>query len=166
MAFAIKEILDKTKNKIILTRPIVEAGENLGFLPGDVNSKVEPYFFPLYDCMDKILGWNENRKEYVEKRCELSPLAYLRGRTFLDSIAILDESQNASYAQMKLFLTRLGNNSKIIITGDPSQSDLGRNSQLSEVIKRLSNIERIGFFNFTDEAIVRHPLVSKIIKVL
>jgi phosphate starvation-inducible PhoH-like protein len=167
VAFALHEILEKSKDKILLSRPVVEAGENLGFLPGDIDEKVYPYMLPLYDALDKMCGrdGDENRK-YINSRVELAPLAYLRGRTFDDSVCLLDEAQNCTKSQLKLFLTRLGRNSKMIITGDPSQSDLGRSPEILDVISKLKGIEGCNTMVFTDEAIVRHPLVGQILKRL
>lgn len=167
IAFALHEILEKTKEKILLSRPVVEAGENLGFLPGDIDEKIYPYMLPLYDCLEKMCGKDgEENREYVNKRVELAPLAYLRGRTFDNSICILDEAQNCTRAQLKLFLTRLGKNSKMIITGDPSQSDLGRSPDLLDVVSKIAGIEGISTIMFNEESIVRHPLVSQIIRKL
>lgn len=123
-AFAVKSFLAKECSKIVITRPIVEAGESLGFLPGDFEEKVNPYMMPMYDCMDKLLGREGPHRERVLQGTEVAPIAYMRGRTFDESVCIFDKAQNASMKQLKLFLTRFGQNSKIIITGDPSQTDL------------------------------------------
>lgn len=167
MAFAINEVLQGTKKKIILTRPIVEAGEHLGFLPGDFNEKVHPYMVPLYDCISKLVGVDNIQREMIDNSIEVAPLAYLRGRTLDDAVCILDEAQNATLSQMKLFLTRLGENSKMIVNGDPTQSDLNiRPVSLSVIIKKLHNVPGIGIINFGNECIVRHPLVGAILKEL
>jgi phosphate starvation-inducible PhoH-like protein len=167
MAFAINEVLQGTKKKIILTRPIVEAGEHLGFLPGDFNEKVHPYMVPLYDCISKLVGVDNIQREMIDNSIEVAPLAYLRGRTLDDAVCILDEAQNATLSQMKLFLTRLGENSKMIVNGDPTQSDLNiRPVSLSVIIKKLQNVPGIGIINFGTECIVRHPLVGAILKEL
>jgi len=167
IAFALHDILEKSKDKLVLSRPLVEAGENLGFLPGDIDEKVYPYMLPVYDVLDKMCGkeGDANRK-YIDDRVELAPLAFLRGRTFSDSVCILDEAQNCTASQLKLFLTRLGHNSKMIITGDPSQSDLSRHPEILNVIAKLQGIERINTIMFNEDAIVRHPLISSIVKRL
>lgn len=165
MAFAISEILNKKRSKIILTRPIIEAGERLGFLPGDFEEKVNPYMRPLYDCMDKMVG-DISQKEIIKNSIEIAPIAFMRGRSFDDAVCIFDESQNATKMQLKLFLTRLGKNSKLIITGDPNQSDIGYNSGFVDVMQRLEILSGIGIIRFKNESIVRHELVSKIIERL
>jgi phosphate starvation-inducible protein PhoH and related proteins len=163
-AFAIKTFLAKECSKIILTRPIVEAGESLGFLPGTFEEKVDPYMAPIYDCMDKLIGREGPHRERVIHNTEVAPLAYLRGRTFSDAVCIFDEAQNASMKQLKLFLTRFSEGSKIIITGDPSQSDLPSSTvALSEVVRKLSDVVGIGIVEFKNNSIVRHPLVGQII---
>ena len=165
LALAIQDILAKTRNKIVISRPIVEAGENLGFLPGDLNEKILPYMLPLYDCLEQICGKDTPNRRYVEERYELAPLAYMRGRTFSGSVCILDEAQNCSASQLKLFLTRLGKFSKMIITGDPSQDDLNNGqSGFLEVINKLKGIRGVGVHYFTEEAIMRHPLIAQIVK--
>jgi phosphate starvation-inducible PhoH-like protein len=167
VAFALHDLLERGKEKILLSRPVVEAGESLGFLPGDIGEKLHPYMLPLYDALDKMCGRSSDEyRKQVDSRVELAPLAYLRGRTFDNSICILDEAQNCTKAQLKLFLTRLGINSKMIITGDPSQSDLGRSPDLLDVISKLNGIERVNTIMFNEEAIVRHPLVGQILKKL
>jgi phosphate starvation-inducible PhoH-like protein len=165
-AFAIEQILAKERKRIILTRPIVESGESLGFLPGEFEEKVEPYMMPMYDCIDKLVGREGPWRERVDYSLEVAPIAYMRGRTFDDAICIFDEAQNASTLQLKLFLTRFGENSKIIITGDPSQSDLAGRVALVEVMQRLRGVPGIGFVEFKANSIVRHPLVGKIIEKL
>jgi phosphate starvation-inducible PhoH-like protein len=162
-AFAISEILNRKRRRIILTRPIVESGEKLGFLPGTFDEKVDPYMLPLYDCMGKLVGWDGPDKEKIDRAVEKAPLAYMRGRTFDDAVCIFDEAQNATLSQLKLFLTRFGENSKIIITGDPAQSDLPGNVALSDVVERLKTERGIGIVEFGMESIVRHPLVGRIL---
>ena len=163
MAFAIYDILEGARKRIILTRPIVEAGESLGFLPGDFEEKVNPYMLPLFDVMRKLVGGDERQKELIGLSTEIAPLAYMRGRTFDDSVCIFDEAQNATLPQLKLFLTRFGQNSKIIITGDPQQSDLRENG-LSDAMRRLETVPGISIVKFKKESIVRHPLVAAILE--
>tara|TARA_B100001057_G_C22773616_1_gene920668 strand:+ start:416 stop:1333 length:918 start_codon:yes stop_codon:yes gene_type:complete len=153
-------------DKIVLTRPAVEAGERLGFLPGDMKEKVDPYMQPLYDALEDCLPSKKINKMIEEKKIEIAPLAFMRGRTLNNSFVVLDEAQNASSLQMKMFLTRLGRNSKMVITGDPSQVDLpkGTKSGLIEAINILSKIDEIKIMNFNSEDIVRHHLVTKIVK--
>lgn len=166
IAYALNELLNKKYNKLILTRPVVEAGENLGFLPGDYIQKINPYLVPLFDSINYILSPEIYLKLSSQNLIEIAPLAYMRGRTFNDAIVILDEAQNTTYIQMKMFLTRLGNNAKLIVTGDISQIDLPKKvkSGMVEAIKILKDIEDIGFIEFKEEDVVRHPLVKKIIK--
>ena len=165
IAFAIRDVLSKERNHIVLSRPVVEAGEHLGFLPGDMDEKVYPYMLPLYDCLDKICGRDSENRKYVDERYELAPLAFLRGRTFDGAVCILDEAQNCTTGQLKLFLTRLGKYSKMIVTGDPTQTDLPWDqSGLMEVIKKVRDIEGVGVVEFSESAIVRHPLVAQIVK--
>lgn len=166
VAMAVKAFRAKEVSRIILTRPAVEAGEKLGFLPGDLQMKVDPYLRPLYDALYDMLGI-ENYQRYVERgSIEIAPLAYMRGRTLDDAFIILDEAQNTTPEQMKMFLTRIGFGSKAIVTGDITQIDLpgGKKSGLREATKILQNIEDIAFCNFTEKDVVRHPLVQKIIK--
>lgn len=165
-AFAVKSFLAKECSKIVITRPIVEAGESLGYLPGDFEEKVNPYMMPMYDCMDKLLGREGVHREKVLHGTEVAPIAYMRGRTFDNSVCIFDEAQNASLKQLKLFLTRFGENSKIIITGDPSQSDLPGPVALSEVVRKLSEIVGVGIVEFKSNSIVRHPMVAQIVEKL
>ena len=167
MAFAINEILQGNKKKIILTRPIVESGEKLGFLPGDLNEKVDPYMMPLYDSIYKLVGEDNPQRDLINAVIDVRPLAFMRGTTFDNAICIFDEAQNASMMQLKLFMTRLGENSKLVITGDPSQSDLpGQYVALSDVIRRLENVPGIGMLEFKADSIVRHPLVAAIVNRL
>ena len=156
----------KEINRIILTRPAVEAGEKLGFLPGDLQSKVDPYLRPLYDALFDMLGAENFQKHQERGDIEVAPLAYMRGRTLDDSFIILDEAQNTTTEQMKMFLTRLGFNSKMVVTGDITQIDLpdGKRSGLKEAIKVLKNIEDIGVVRFNEKDVVRHRLVQDIIK--
>ncbi|MGN1117233.1 MAG: PhoH family protein [Acutalibacteraceae bacterium] len=166
VALAVRAFRAKEINRIILTRPAVEAGEKLGFLPGDLQQKVDPYLRPLYDALFDMLG-PENFQRYQERgSIEVAPLAYMRGRTLDDSFIILDEAQNTTAEQMKMFLTRLGFNSKMVITGDVTQIDLpdGKKSGLVEVIKILKNVEDIKTVRFTEKDVVRHRLVQDIIK--
>lgn len=166
-AFAISEILAKRRKKIILTRPIVEAGEALGFLPGTFDEKVMPYMLPMYDCLQKCVGVEGPQRELIDRSLEVAPIAYMRGRTFDDSICIFDEAQNATAAQLKLFMTRFGVNSKIIITGDPKQSDLRYQDQsLMSVVKKLEDLPGVGVINFKASSIVRHPLIASILERL
>ncbi len=166
VAMAVKAFRANQVSRIILTRPAVEAGESLGFLPGDLQNKVDPYLRPLYDALFDMLGY-ENFQKYQERGCiEVAPLAYMRGRTLDDSFIILDEAQNTTPEQMKMFLTRLGFGSKIVVTGDITQIDLPENkkSGLVSVIKILKDIEGIEQIHFSRKDVVRHSLVQKIIK--
>ncbi len=163
VAYAIREILERRKEKIILTRPIVEAGESLGFLPGTFEEKVNPYMMPMYDCITKMVGKEGPDKERVYNALEVAPLAYLRGRTFENAVCIFDEAQNASYMQLKLFLSRFGENSRVIVNGDPEQSDLRGDVALVEVVKRLETEPGIGIVEFKACSIVRHPLIGRIL---
>ena len=165
VAMATEALRNKSVSRIILTRPAVEAGERLGFLPGDLQSKIDPYLRPLYDALFEMLG-AENYQRHLERgTIEIAPLAYMRGRTLDDSFIILDEAQNTTPEQMKMFLTRLGFNSKAVVTGDLSQTDLpfGKKSGLSIAAKVLSDIDGIGIFEFSERDVVRHNLVRKII---
>lgn len=166
VAMAVKALREKQVSRIILTRPAIEAGEKLGFLPGDLQSKIDPYLRPLYDALYEMMGV-ENYQRQVEKGViEIAPLAYMRGRTLDDSFIILDEAQNATPEQMKMFLTRLGFNSKAVVTGDLTQTDLphGQKSGLATAVKILSGIDDIGIHYFTERDVVRHRLVQKIIQ--
>lgn len=166
VAMAVRAFRAHEVNRIILTRPAVEAGEKLGFLPGDLQNKVDPYLRPLYDALFDMLG-SENFAKYVERQnIEVAPLAYMRGRTLDDSFIILDEAQNTTHEQMKMFLTRLGFNSKAIITGDVTQIDLPdpKRSGLLEAVKVLKNVDDISIIHFTEKDVVRHRLVQEIIK--
>lgn len=166
VAMAVSAFRAKEVNRIILTRPAVEAGEKLGFLPGDLQSKVDPYLRPLYDALFDMLG-TETYQKYLERgNIEVAPLAYMRGRTLDDSFIILDEAQNTTPEQMKMFLTRLGFNSKMVVTGDITQIDLpdGRRSGLKEVLKILKGVEDIGICAFSQKDVVRHQLVQRIVQ--
>ena len=166
MAMAISAFKNNEVNRIILTRPAIEAGEKLGFLPGDLQSKIDPYLRPLYDALYQIMG-AENFMANVEKGLiEVAPLAYMRGRTLDNAFIILDEAQNTTQAQMKMFLTRIGFGSKVIVTGDLSQKDLPSTtvSGLDVAIKVLKDIDDISIVRLTNEDVVRHPLVQKIVK--
>ena len=165
MAMAIKAFKKDEVSKIILTRPAIEAGENLGFLPGDLQSKIDPYLRPLYDALYQIMGADSYLKNAEKGLIEVAPLAYMRGRTLDNAFIILDEAQNTTTAQMKMFLTRIGFGSKVVITGDLSQKDLpkGQQSGLEQAEKVLKNVEEIGFSYLTNKDVVRHPLVQKIV---
>ncbi|MDD2269641.1 MAG: PhoH family protein [Eubacteriales bacterium] len=165
VALAVTALKSKQVSRIILTRPAVEAGERLGFLPGDLQSKIDPYLRPLYDALGEMLGGDTFRAYQEKGTIEIAPLAYMRGRTLDDSFIILDEAQNTTPEQMKMFLTRLGNNSKAIVTGDITQIDLPvpKRSGMVEALKIVENIEGIKVFRFTNRDVVRHPLVQKII---
>ena len=166
MALAITAFKNNEVNKIILTRPAIEAGEKLGFLPGDLQSKVDPYLRPLYDALYQIMGAEGFQKNMEKGLIEVAPLAYMRGRTLDDAYIILDEAQNTTPAQMKMFLTRIGFGSKVVITGDSTQKDLPKDvtSGLDVAIKILNKIEGISVCNLTSKDVVRHPLVQKIVK--
>ncbi len=166
MAMAITAFKNDEVGKIILTRPAIEAGEKLGFLPGDLQSKVDPYLRPLYDALYQIMGAESFTKNMEKGLIEVAPLAYMRGRTLDNAYIILDEAQNTTPAQMKMFLTRIGFGSKVIITGDSSQKDLapGTKSGLDIATRVLSKINDISFCHLTSKDVVRHPLVQKIVK--
>lgn len=166
MAMAITAFKNDEVSRIILTRPAIEAGEKLGFLPGDLQSKVDPYLRPLYDALYQIMGAESFAKNMEKGLIEVAPLAYMRGRTLDNAYIILDEAQNTTPAQMKMFLTRIGFGSKVVITGDASQKDLptGTQSGLDVATRVLSKIDDIAFCNLTSKDVVRHPLVQKIVK--
>ena len=166
VAVALTMLLDKKIERIILSRPAVEAGERLGFLPGDMRDKVDPYLRPLYDSLYDLLDFEKIQKKIEVGDIEIAPLAFMRGRTLKNSFAILDEAQNATDTQIKMFLTRIGENSKIVINGDPSQIDLP-NKSLSGLYrskKLLGHLKEISVVDFNHKDVVRHPLVSKIVK--
>ena len=165
VALAAKALKDKQVKRIVLTRPAVEAGESLGFLPGDLKEKLDPYLQPLYDALRDMIP-HEKLEGFIEKKViEVAPLAFMRGRTLDDAFVILDEAQNTTHSQMKMFLTRMGMNAKFIITGDPTQIDLPPKQQsgLKEAMRILSDVKEIGFVHLTEEDVVRHPVVKKII---
>ncbi len=166
MAMAITAFKNNEVERIILTRPAIEAGEKLGFLPGDLQSKVDPYLRPLYDALYQIMGAESFQKNMEKGLIEVAPLAYMRGRTLDNAYIILDEAQNTTEAQMKMFLTRIGFGSKVVITGDASQKDLaaGTRSGLDIAVRVLSKVDEISFCNLTSKDVVRHPLVQKIVK--
>ena len=166
VACAVSALKNKEVEKIIITRPVVEAGERLGFLPGDLKDKVDPYLTPLYDALNKMLKRDKIKKYIDTKVIEIAPLAYMRGRTLHNSFMILDEAQNCTPMQMKMFLTRLGVTSKAIITGDVTQTDLEKNviSGLLDAVKVLKSIKGVSFIKLTEKDVVRHKLVKDIIK--
>jgi phosphate starvation-inducible PhoH-like protein len=166
MAMAITAFKNEEVGRIILTRPAIEAGEKLGFLPGDLQSKIDPYLRPLYDALYQIMGAESFIKNQEKGLIEVAPLAYMRGRTLDNAFIILDEAQNTTPAQMKMFLTRIGFGSKVVITGDASQKDLapGVKSGLDVATKVLEKVDDIAFCKLTSQDVVRHPLVQKIVK--
>ncbi len=166
VAVALTMLLDKKIERIILSRPAVEAGERLGFLPGDMREKVDPYLRPLYDSLYDLLDYEKIQKKIEIGDIEIAPIAFMRGRTLKNSFAILDEAQNATDTQIKMFLTRIGENSKIVINGDPSQIDLPNKSLsgLNRSKKLLGHLKEISVVDFDHSDVVRHPLVSKIVK--
>ncbi len=166
MAMAITAFKNEEVNRIILTRPAIEAGEKLGFLPGDLQSKIDPYLRPLYDALYQIMGADSFQKNMEKGLIEVAPLAYMRGRTLDNAFIILDEAQNTTPAQMKMFLTRIGFGSKVVVTGDATQKDLapGTVSGLDVALRVLRNVEDIGICHLTSSDVVRHPLVQKIVK--
>ena len=165
IALAVKALKEKTAKKIILSRPAVEAGEKLGFLPGDMKDKIDPYLQPLYDALEDMIPANKLQEMMERRIIQIAPLAFMRGRTLSDAVVILDEAQNTTAAQIRMFLTRMGWNTKMIITGDLTQIDLprGQRSGLSEAIELLSDIEGIGFVKMDKKDIVRHKLVTRIV---
>jgi phosphate starvation-inducible PhoH-like protein len=166
VAMAVNAFKNKIADRIILTRPAVEAGEKLGFLPGDLQNKVDPYLRPLYDALYETMGFESYQRYFEKGMIEIAPLAYMRGRTLDNSFIILDEAQNTSFEQMKMFLTRIGFGSKVVVTGDITQVDLpaDKKSGLREVIRILNVVDDIKFINLTEKDVVRHELVRKIIK--
>ena len=166
MAMAVAALKSKDVERIVLTRPAVEAGEKLGFLPGDLNQKVDPYLRPLYDAMFEMLGAETCQRMQERGVIEVAPLAYMRGRTLSDAFIILDEAQNTTQEQMKMFLTRMGFRSKIVVTGDPSQIDLprGKKSGLVEAVQVLCDVPDIAISRLTHEDVVRHELVQAIVR--
>jgi len=166
VAMAVSMFYRKKVNKIILSRPAVEAGEKIGFLPGDMRDKVDPYLIPLYDSLYEMIPPNDVERYFLTKEIEVAPLAFMRGRTLNNAFIILDEAQNTTLLQMKMFLTRLGHGSKMVITGDLSQIDLPRESKsgLIDAIDKLKNLEEVKVMKFSSKDVVRHPLTSKIIE--
>ena len=165
VAFAVAALKNKDVSRIVITRPAVEAGENLGFLPGDLKEKIDPYLNPIYDALRDMIRGDRLENLMERKIIEVAPLAYMRGRTLQNAFVILDEAQNATKTQMKMFLTRLGVTSKAIVTGDITQIDLPKSSSsgLIDALKILKNVKEIGFVNFKEEDVLRHKLVKKII---
>ena len=166
VAAALAMLLEKKVERIILSRPAVEAGERLGFLPGDMKEKIDPYLRPLYDSLHDLIDYDKIQKKIESGQIEIAPLAFMRGRTLKNSFAILDEAQNATDTQIKMFLTRIGENSKLVINGDPSQIDLPNKNQ-SGLIKSqhiLRDIKEISIINFNQHDVIRHPLVAKIVE--
>ncbi len=166
VAVALTMLLEKKIDRIILSRPAVEAGERLGFLPGDMKEKIDPYLRPLYDSLHELYDYDKIQKKIEFGEIEIAPLAFMRGRTLKNSFAILDEAQNATKTQIKMFLTRIGENSKLVVNGDPSQVDLPNKSQsgLVESQNILKDIKEISVINFDQNDVIRHPLVTKIVE--
>ena len=166
VAVALSMLLEKKVERIILSRPAVEAGERLGFLPGDMKDKIDPYLRPLYDALYDLLDYEKIQRKIESGAIEIAPLAFMRGRTLKNSFAILDEAQNATETQIKMFLTRIGENSKLVVNGDPSQIDLPNKKQsgLVESQSILKNIKEISIINFDHKDVIRHPLVTKIVE--
>jgi len=166
VAVALTMLLDKKVEKIILSRPAVEAGERLGFLPGDMKEKIDPYLRPLYDSLHDLFDYDKIQRKIESGEIEIAPLAFMRGRTLKNSFAILDEAQNATRTQIKMFLTRIGENSKLVVNGDPTQIDLPnkKESGLIESQKILEGINEISIINFDHNDVIRHPLVTKIVE--
>ena len=166
VAVALTMLLEKKVERIILSRPAVEAGERLGFLPGDMKEKIDPYLRPLYDSLNDLLDYDKIQRKIESGEIEIAPLAFMRGRTLKNSFAILDEAQNATQTQIKMFLTRIGENSKLVVNGDPSQIDLPNKKQsgLVETQKILKDIKEISIINFDHNDVIRHPLVTKIVE--
>ncbi|HSN29151.1 MAG TPA: PhoH family protein, partial [Kofleriaceae bacterium] len=166
MAMAVRALLDKQIRRIILTRPAVEAGERLGFLPGTLEEKIDPYLRPLFDALYDMLDLERTQRLVEDHTIEIAPLAFLRGRTLNESFIVLDEAQNTTPAQMKMFLTRMGYGAKVVITGDITQTDLppGQRSGLRDAVELVEGIRGIGLIHFTDADVVRHPLVAALIR--
>jgi len=165
-ALAVEKLMRKEISKIVLTRPVVEAGENLGFLPGTLEEKIDPYLRPFFDAINEMIGAEKVQKLIEQSVIEIAPLAYMRGRTIKNSFMLLDEAQNTTTMQMKMFLTRLGENSQVVVTGDLSQIDLPHKekSGLKDAVERLDNIDDITILKFTAKDVIRHELVSKIVQ--
>ena len=168
VALAVRALKSKQVKRIVLTRPAVEAGENLGFLPGDMREKLDPYLQPLYDALRDMLSSQRLERLIEDRTIEIAPLAFMRGRTLDNAFVILDEAQNSTATQLKMFLTRMGRNSKFIITGDSTQVDLPKNqtSGLIPTVEKLKHIKEISIVNLTCSDIVRHSLVTKIVEAL
>ncbi len=166
VSVGVKMLMEKKVERVILSRPAVEAGERLGFLPGDMKDKVDPYLRPLYDALYDLFGYEKIQKKIETGEIEIAPLAFMRGRTLKNSFAILDEAQNASLTQIKMFLTRIGENSKLVVNGDPSQIDLinKNDSGLLKSKRILEDVDEIKFVEFDHNDVARHPLVAKIVK--
>jgi len=166
VAGALRSLRRGEVRRLVITRPVVEAGERLGFLPGDLQAKLDPYMRPIYDALSEILGFDDLAKLEESGVIEIAPLAYMRGRTLSNAFVILDEAQNTTVMQMKMFLTRMGQDSRMVVTGDPTQNDLerGRNSGLMDAVRRLRGFEGVGVIEFTGKDIVRHPLVEQIVR--
>ena len=166
VAVALTMLLEKKVERIILSRPAVEAGERLGFLPGDMKDKIDPYLRPLYDSLYDLLDYEKIQRKIESGSIEIAPLAFMRGRTLKNSFAILDEAQNATETQIKMFLTRIGENSKLVVNGAPSQVDLPNKSQSGLVKSQaiLKNIKEISIIHFSHQDVMRHPLVTKIVE--
>ena len=166
VAVALTMLLEKKVDRIILSRPAVEAGERLGFLPGDMKEKIDPYLRPLYDSLNDLFDYEKIQRKIELGEIEIAPLAFMRGRTLKNSFAILDEAQNATQTQIKMFLTRIGENSKLVVNGDPSQIDLPNKNQsgLIESQNIVKGIKEISIINFDDSDVIRHPLVTKIVQ--
>ncbi|MFB3059533.1 MAG: PhoH family protein, partial [Gammaproteobacteria bacterium] len=166
VAMAVQALENEEVSRLILTRPAVEAGEKLGFLPGDLSQKVDPYLRPVYDALYEMLGFDKVEKLISRHVIEVAPLAYMRGRTLNNAFVILDEAQNTTPAQMKMFLTRIGFGSRAVVTGDITQTDLpdNRDSGLQHSLKILAKIDAIGIIHFSSKDVVRHPLVQNIVE--
>ena len=166
VAAALSMLLEKKVERIILSRPAVEAGERLGFLPGDMKDKIDPYLRPLYDSLYDLLDYDKIQRKIESGEIEIAPLAFMRGRTLKNSFAILDEAQNATKTQIKMFLTRIGENSKLVVNGDPSQIDLPNKNQSGLIHSQmiLKKIKEISIINFDHRDVIRHPLVTKIVE--
>jgi phosphate starvation-inducible PhoH-like protein len=161
-AYACSSILTKKQKKVLLTRPIVESSHGLGYLPGSFEEKVNPYITPIYDALDELVGPVGFQRELINKCIQIRPLNYLRGCNFNDAICLMDEAQNNNFKELLLYITRLARNSKMIINGDPNQSDI-KDSALMDVVSRLKGLKGVGVVEFTDAAIVRNPLISSIL---
>jgi phosphate starvation-inducible PhoH-like protein len=164
---AVRRVADGNAERIVITRPVVEAGENLGFLPGTLQEKVSPYLTPIYDAMDKAAGKSGKRRDQLNASLVIAPLAYMRGRTFENAVVIVDEAQNCTIDQLRLVISRLGKDSQIILSGDISQSDLkSRDRGLAKVIRQVSSIKGVGCYQFTPAAIVRHPILTEVLEAM